>query len=82
MMTVAQSELRTYAAAVLHQNGVKNSRVWWPSGDVLALQVDPVNVAKTRKIVPIIELRAYAGVRIVIDEPGADLGPEAEAEPS
>jgi hypothetical protein len=77
MATIVQSELSTYAAAVLHQNGVKNSRVWWPSGNVLAVQVDSVNVAKTRRILPIIQLRAYAGVRVVVDEPGADLGPEA-----
>jgi hypothetical protein len=77
MVTVAQSDLSTYAAAVLHQNGVKNSRVWWPSRDVLAVQVDPVNVAKTRRILPIIQLRAHAGVQVVADEPGADLGPEA-----
>jgi hypothetical protein len=75
-ITTAQSHLREYAEEILRHNGVKSSRAWWPSPHVLALTIQPHAVAKAVRALPVIQQRAdkFGDIRVVIDQPGADLG--------
>jgi hypothetical protein len=75
-MTTEQTQLREYAQAVLRQYGVKANQARWVTPEVLALIVDPTAVEKARRLLPLIETRArkYDNLRVVIDEPGAELG--------
>jgi hypothetical protein len=75
-ITTAQTHLTEYAQDVLRHNGVKSSRAWWPNPQVLALVVQPYAVAKAARALPVIQQRAdkFGDVRVVIEQPGADLG--------
>jgi hypothetical protein len=74
-ISTTQSHLKEYAQDVLRHNGVKSSRAWWPSPGVLALTVEPYAVVKAKRALPIIQQRAdkFGDIRVVIDEPGAEL---------
>jgi hypothetical protein len=68
-VTADQSDLSTYAEAVLRQNGIKSCRTRWASPDVLSIEVDPTRIDKAQSLLPIIQQRAGKHINVELHQP-------------
>jgi hypothetical protein len=71
-VSAEQSGLSSYAEAVLRHNGIKSCRTRWPSDDVLSIEVDPMRLQKAERLLPIIQQRAGADVRVEMHQPSPE----------